>query len=280
MTAIQGIPNFPNGWMISCKAYTARPTVITILVTWVKKRWETDCSCWGPSKQINKQEWLGELGTIRFPAHAELPGTSGKVVPGEHTAPCPACDNLCFKELASNTLFAWEHVGTANCCWWAAPACRASVTPCSCKCSPCTLVLPFPCTFPCSSGDSGSQRGLQCSPTELRLKVPQKTLQNMQYCAKLQWECRCLLTAHGKAFVPQRLSMEPIKTKTTTLGYATSIIFLFHFFSVLYKWSCFILSLIQSPEKLMKIFPIAFQRLRTRPLMRMNTCFSYCIYSH
>lgn len=69
----------------------------------------------GPSKQINKQSSWGELWTIRFPAHAELPGTSGKVVPGEHTAPCPACDNLCFKELASNTLFAWEHMGTANC---------------------------------------------------------------------------------------------------------------------------------------------------------------------
>lgn len=67
------------------------------------------------AQQTDKQaEWLGELWTIQFPAHAELPGTSGKVVPGEHTAPCPACDNLCFKALASNTLFAWEHMGTAN----------------------------------------------------------------------------------------------------------------------------------------------------------------------
>lgn len=38
------------------------------------------------------------------------------------------------------------------------------------------------------------------------------------------------LTARGKTFIPQKLSMEPAKAKTNTLGYATSIIFPFLFF--------------------------------------------------
>lgn len=88
------------------------------------------------------------------------------------------------------------------------------------------------------------------------------------------------LTVHRKTFIPQKLSMEPVKTKTSTLGYATSVTFPFHVFFVLYKGFCFVLSLIQNPQKLMKTFPIPFQRLWTRPPMRMNTCFSYCIYSH
>lgn len=177
-------------------------------------------------------------------------------MPGEHTAPCPACDNLCFKELASNTLFAWEHVGTAN-CWWAAPACGAPATPCSCQCSPCTLVLPFPCTFPCSPRDSrahsmDSRAHWQSSASRFHRK-PGKIVQNYNE------NNDAVLTVHGKTFIPQKLSTEPVKTKTNTLGYATSIISPFNFFFVLYKWSCFVLSLIQSPQKLMKTFPIAFQ---------------------
>lgn len=39
-----------------------------------------------------------------------------------------------------------------------------------------------------------------------------------------------VLTAHGKTFIPQKLSMEPAKAETNTLGYATSIIFPFWFF--------------------------------------------------
>lgn len=33
-----------------------------------------------------------------------------------------------------------------------------------------------------------------------------------------------------KTFIPQKLPMEPVKTNTNTLGYATSIVFLSHFF--------------------------------------------------
>lgn len=37
-------------------------------------------------------------------------------------------------------------------------------------------------------------------------------------------------TAHRKTLIPQKFSMEPVKIKTNTLGYATLIIFPFHFF--------------------------------------------------
>lgn len=42
-------------------------------------------------------------------------------------------------------------------------------------------------------------------------------------------------TAHRNTLIPQKLSMEPVKIKTNTLGYATLIISPFHFIFVLYK---------------------------------------------
>lgn len=102
---------------------------IIILVLQVKKRGGAQRPCWSPARYSDKApEQRGELWTIQFPAHAEIPLSVKEVVPGEHTAPCSACDNLHFKAPALDTLFAWVHVGTAN-CLWAAAVCKAPLTP-------------------------------------------------------------------------------------------------------------------------------------------------------
>lgn len=84
-----------------------------------------------PSKAL-RYTTGAEFCTIRFPAHMEIPRMPREVVPGEHIAPCSACDNLHIKALALNTLFVRVHMGTSNCSG-AAPACKAPGTPCSCK---------------------------------------------------------------------------------------------------------------------------------------------------
>lgn len=147
------------------------------------------------------------------------------------------------------------------------------------------LLFPFPVLFPAlfpAALGSGLQHGLQCLPTELRFKVPQNTLHAAFNIVQNNSEdTYAMLMVHRKKTLLKGFPQNQLTTKTETDRDVLPIYsFSLQFFFCPLQWSCFVLSLIQNPQKLMKTFSIAFQKLQTRPLMKMNTCFSYRIYSH
>lgn len=150
------------------------------------------------------------------------------------------------------------------------------------QCMPRTLALPFLCTFPCNPRLSGSR----CKTTALtsRAQLGDFTKYLAKHAAFDIVQNNREDVHAGMQEKPSVLKVFPrnqVKTKTET---DWDVLPLFSFLSVLFSfvlYECFfVLGLMRSPRKCMKNVPIAFQRLRTRPPVRMNTCLSYCIYSH
>lgn len=153
-------------------------------------------------------------------------------MPREHITPRSAFDNLHFKALALNTLFAWKHVGTAN-CLWAASVCRASVTRYSCKvhalhaCSSLSLHF-FPAALETLARSVDSSAYRQSSALRFH-RIPCKT-RCIQYSAKQQRGCLC--HAHGAQKKPSFLKGFPQNQLTTKTETDWDVLYLFSFLSI------------------------------------------------
>lgn len=147
---------------------------------------------------------------------------SREVAPGEHIAPCSACDNLHFKALALNTLFCWGAGGDNQrlrgcCCLQSTRDLVAHSLLLQFSLQPQRLWTP-------ALTDKSSASRFHRTPCKTRC---------IQYSAKQQGGYLCHTQgAQKKTFTPQRLSTEPVNNGDRNRpGCATSILFPFRFLS-------------------------------------------------
>lgn len=140
---------------------------IIILVLQVKKRGGAQCPCWSPARYSDKPpEQRGELWTIQFPAHVEIPWASRKLCQGNIQL------HVLLVIISSLKRLPWAPFLLG--CMWGQPTAYGLLLFArhrwllrAAQCMPRTLALPFLCTFPCNPRLSGSR----CKTTVLTSRV-------------------------------------------------------------------------------------------------------------